>query len=265
MKKKKILFACDLDNTLLHSHRVRREGDICAEVLDGKEQSFVTPLTYQLIKEIAILENVQLLPVTTRSSEQYKRIKWPDGCTPELALVCNGSVLLKNGEPDEEWLKRSNEETAPYVSELKRLLTRYNNYECFKTVRIVDGKFLFAYCIEKEKAVQTAEKCSEDTQMLTVELSGSKLYFFPPPSNKGSGVRRFAELYGADFIIAAGDSSIDCSMLDEADTALVPDSSMSELLSNKNTAVCGKDEMFSEFILKYVMSYAKHTSKSDID
>ena len=34
----KMLFASDLDNTLLFSRRHSRPGDVCVEMLDGKEQ-----------------------------------------------------------------------------------------------------------------------------------------------------------------------------------------------------------------------------------
>ena len=37
-----ILFASDLDNTLLFSHRHRQPEDRCVERLNGAEQGFVT-------------------------------------------------------------------------------------------------------------------------------------------------------------------------------------------------------------------------------
>ena len=36
-----ILFASDLDNTLLFSHRHRQPGDRCVELLNGAEQGFL--------------------------------------------------------------------------------------------------------------------------------------------------------------------------------------------------------------------------------
>lgn len=248
--KRKILFACDLDNTLLHSHRNKAEGAICAEVLDGMEQSFFTPLAYELIKKITADDEIMLLPVTTRSEEQYKRIIWHKDCIPKYALVCNGSVLLKNGETEKEWYEQSDSLTASYRKELNRLYDKYSKYDCFKTVRIVDEMFLFVYCHNKDEIEDIAEKCRKDTE-LAVEYSGSKMYFFPPVSNKGYGVKRFVQRYSADYIVVAGDSSIDYSMLEIADTALVPDESICNKINNKNTFVCG-NEPFSEFILKYV-------------
>lgn len=253
--KEKILFACDLDNTLLVSHRIKSEGDICAEILDGKELSFFTPLACKLIEKITANENVILLPVTTRSAEQYKRIKFPAGCTPELALVCNGSVLLKNGIPEETWYKTSERLSNPYMDEIMRLCIKYNEYDCFKTVRIVDDMFLFLHCHNRDETEAIVAECRKDTDIL-IEYAGSKIYFFPPAANKGMGVKRFAAIYGCSRIISAGDSPIDSSMLNIADIALVPDEKLLNTVKNKNTFVC-KNEIFSEFILRYVIEQIK--------
>lgn len=88
---KKILLACDLDNTLIHSHRHKNDGDICIEILNDKQQSFITPHTRELIAKLP--DNITLLPVTTRSIEQYMRIQWEN--SPEYALVTNGTVSSK--------------------------------------------------------------------------------------------------------------------------------------------------------------------------
>ena len=48
----KILFACDIDNTLIHSYKYRRSGDICVEWIDGKEQAYMTKTAFQLLNEI---------------------------------------------------------------------------------------------------------------------------------------------------------------------------------------------------------------------
>ena len=65
---KRILFATDLDNTLLFSHRHRQPGDRCAELWNGAEQGFFTPETVDLLPQAA--RQVRLLPITTRSIPQ---------------------------------------------------------------------------------------------------------------------------------------------------------------------------------------------------
>ena len=74
---KKILFACDLDNTLIHSWKHKREGDICVEWLNGNEQGYIAEDTCEMLRKVMSL--VEFVPVTTRSVAQYQRIMWPEG------------------------------------------------------------------------------------------------------------------------------------------------------------------------------------------
>ena len=69
---KDIVFASDLDNTLLYSRSHKREGDICVEHIAGRAHGFMTPLTVERLREVS--QKLCLIPVTTRSIEQYKRI-----------------------------------------------------------------------------------------------------------------------------------------------------------------------------------------------
>ena len=47
-----------------------------------------------------------VVPTSTRTIEQYERIRLGVGRFP-YALVCNGGILLINGERDPEWYKDS--------------------------------------------------------------------------------------------------------------------------------------------------------------
>ncbi|MDR1579784.1 MAG: hypothetical protein LBS35_05460, partial [Synergistaceae bacterium] len=94
-----VLFASDLDNTLIHSYRVAEAGDICVETRDGKKLSFMSPKAHGILKDIAA--KCAFVPVTTRSLEQYRRLDL--GVKPKYALVANGALLLIDGEVDELW------------------------------------------------------------------------------------------------------------------------------------------------------------------
>lgn len=67
------IFYSDLDNTLIYSYK----HDIgsakrCAEIYQGREISFMTETTGQLLTQIKDL--ALIVPVTTRTIEQYARI-----------------------------------------------------------------------------------------------------------------------------------------------------------------------------------------------
>jgi hydroxymethylpyrimidine pyrophosphatase-like HAD family hydrolase len=69
---RRVLFASDLDNTLIHSYRVAEGRDICVETRDGKKLSFMSPEAHGILKDIAA--KCTFVPVTTRSLEQYRRL-----------------------------------------------------------------------------------------------------------------------------------------------------------------------------------------------
>ena len=99
---------------------------------------------------------------------------------------------------------------------------------------------------------ELAEKLSKETT-LNLEVSGRKMYWFPPIANKGISLKRYCETFGYEKVIAAGDSSIDYPMLDFADTALVPDKETAEKIKSADVQICD-EENFAEFILEYVLS-----------
>ncbi len=208
-----ILFACDLDNTLIHSHKRRRNGDICVELYDGREQSFITPTALQLLKQLAA--QVQFVPITTRSIEQYRRIFWADNFRPQYAVVANGAYIL-DGDRQENFLRDA---VLPYADELEIQREKFSTDERFNICRIVDESFLFLRCRDE----LDADEIFFDTS-LTAQHTGKKIYLFPPALNKGNALRRLAEKFSVTKIFAAGDSSIDLPMLELADVAFAPKS-----------------------------------------
>ena len=204
----KILFACDLDGTLIHSHKVRRDGDICVEIYDGREQSFISPEALNLLKKIAA--QIIFVPVTTRSIAQYRRIFWTKDFCPEIAVVANGAYLL-NGGHQENFLR---EVAEPYRDELEIQHEKYLADTNFKICRIVDESFLFLKCRDDV----AADKNFFDTS-LTVQYTGKKIYLFPPNLNKGAALKLLIKKFSPDKIICAGDSEIDLPMLELADVA----------------------------------------------
>ena len=235
----KILFACDLDNTLIHSYKHRRAEDICVEIFDGREQSFISPRALDLLKKFSA--RIFFVPVTTRSIAQYRRIFWAENFSPQVAVVANGAFFL-DGARQENFLR---EVVAPYEDELKfqlaaampaavisekwlairgdnpnhqPLITNHwhkaaADEKIFSIARIVDESFLFLKCREDFDA-----EIFFDTS-LTVQRTGKKIYLFPPLLNKGEALRQLTKKFSPEKIFAAGDSEIDLPMLELADVA----------------------------------------------
>ena len=203
----KILFACDLDGTLIHSYKKRRENDICVEIYDGREQSFISPRELALLKKISA--KILFIPVTTRSFEQYRRIFWAENFKPRYAVTTNGAIFL-DGEQKTFFI----EIIAPYAKELENQQKKYADNDNFTICRIVDDSFLFLRCRDDVDA----EKITFDTN-LDLQHTGKKIYLFPPPINKGEALKFLIKKFSPDEIICAGDSEIDLPMLRLADVS----------------------------------------------
>ena len=68
-----IYFCSDLDNTLIYSYRHDIGNEkVLVETKEGKELSYMTKVSYELLKQVS--QKKELIPLTTRSLEQYSRI-----------------------------------------------------------------------------------------------------------------------------------------------------------------------------------------------
>ena len=233
----KNLFACDLDNTLIHSHKKRREDDICVEIYDGREQSFISGKSLAFLKKIS--EKILFIPITTRSTEQYQRIFWTEDFTPKFAIVANGAYIL-DGKNQKNFLRE--EIITKNLAEMENLHKKYSSDENFNICRIVDESFLFLRC----KDEIDAEKIHFETKLI-VQHTGKKIYLFPPALNKGNALLKLKKIFSPDKIFCAGDSEIDISMLKVADMAFAPKN-----LHGKGFVECSDSPEFAEEFLQEI-------------
>ena len=247
---KKILFACDLDNTLIYSYKHRREGDLCIELLKEKEQGFISEQSAELLRRV--FDRVLFLPITTRSVEQYLRIKWPFGCAPQYAVTTNSGILLDGGASDPEWLSESLLLSADYKDELERMYLLLKDDEKFIRCRMVDELYLFTYTKDGVN-IHEPEKTYKSSTTLNVVASGRKLYFFPPRFNKGEALRRFLTRYNADLILSAGDSVIDTPMLSLAHHAFIPNGTLAPMCNGAKLHIAPSGVRFSDYLLSEIL------------
>ncbi|MBQ2954229.1 MAG: haloacid dehalogenase [Clostridia bacterium] len=216
---RRILFATDLDNTLIHSLRHRREGDVCVEWIDGGEWGYMSAAAVELLRRVR--EHAEVIPVTTRSIAQYRRIQWPEGLQPGCAVTTNGAVFLQEGASREDWLAGTEAIVAPVRAQLEALTERMHATGDFLRCRMVDGMYAFVYCRGREQAI-AVEAEHRDLPGIRCVRSAKKVYFFPEGLDKGAAVARLRQLIAPDHMVCAGDSAIDVPMLLQADTAIAP-------------------------------------------
>ena len=213
-----IVFASDLDNTLIFSYKKRQQCQnptICVETKEGKELSFMTKKAYDKLQAVA--SSLIFVPITTRSVEQYERITFFEKKYPQYALTTNGGILLYENQIEKNWLfetKQMIESSEKELEKAKEILKK-DMAICFE-IRKVDDIFIYTKSMEPEK---TAKILSQqlDLEKVFVDTNGEKIYVFPKILSKGLAIKRLKNFLQCDTIFSAGDSGFDISMLEEAD------------------------------------------------
>lgn len=205
-----MLFASDLDNTIIHSYKKFIVGDICVEKKDGKELSYVSDEVFALLK--LVKNKCEFVPVTTRSIEQYNRIDF--GFVPKYAIVAHGAFLIVDGKLDDDW-------TTETRNLLNITLPSLKPNDLITDIRYVDDFFIFAKSDEPDKAVLYLESIIQDQNFLICAVH-NKVYVMPKKLQKSDAVNRLKNKLAKQFVICAGDSTLDISMLEIADVAIHP-------------------------------------------
>ena len=152
------------------------------------------------------------------------------------ALICNGGVLLADGEADPVWLRETRRLAAPELEELERAVTVFRSLT--DAVRTPMDLMAYALCSDPEKVVETL-RGAVNGSLLAVRADKGKVYCLPRSIHKGAALRRFRERFAVDTAIAAGDSVFDIPMLNAADFAIAPQSIAAESLCARTIAAGG--------------------------
>ena len=246
----------DLDNTIIYSYKHDIGPDKHGvELYEGRTISFVSERTRSLLHRAA--ESLSIVPLSTRSIEQYNRIDLGIGAL-KWALVCNGGVLLERGRKNEEWYResldiaRSSGEAMQKAAELLEKDQR-RSFE----LRFIEDLFLFTKCSDGRTV---AEELADilDPDAVSVHSLGEKVYVVPIGLDKGSALRRFARYTGQKDLMAAGDSDFDVPMIREADIGIVPRDFCERYgVKGENIFSAPADVLFSEFVLETALQEAE--------
>jgi len=160
--------------------------------------------------------------------------------------------LLGMMQEDESWYRKSLEMIQDSVGELHRALEVLDrdsrrNFE----LRFIRDLFVFTKCEEPETVVADLKRVL-DGRMVDVFNNGVKVYVVPKTLNKGRAVERFREYIGADYVIAAGDSEFDISMLEAADLGLAPPELAQRYSFLGNVHRLSGEKIFAEMVLEKV-------------
>ena len=247
------ILCTDLDNTIIYSykHDIGNEK-MNVELYKEREISFISNHTFELLKKVK--EEFLVIPTSTRTIEQYERINLKIG-TFKYALVCNGSVLLVDGKKDKDWYEESLRLAKPSNLEVKKALEYLENDKrrTFE-LRYIEDLFVFTKCYKSETVVNELRK-HLDKSLVNVFNNKEKVYVLPTLLSKGKAIERLKKYLKVEFIIAAGDSEFDISMVEAADVGIVPYGFKSEFNIKSDICEMGKEGLFSEQLLRKCLQY----------
>ncbi|WP_181768670.1 HAD family hydrolase [Streptomyces albidus (ex Kaewkla and Franco 2022)] len=217
------LIASDLDRTLIYSAAAlgltmpdaEAPRLLCVETYERRPLSYMTETAAELLTQLTARS--VFVPTTTRTREQYGRIRLPGG--PARYAVCaNGGHLLVDGESDPGWhaqVLRGLAGCAPLAEVREHLRGAAADGDWVLKQRVADE--LFAYLVVDRERMPDAwvKELAEwaGTRGWTVSLQGRKVYAVPGPLTKSAAVAEVARRTGATHTYAAGDSLLDADML----------------------------------------------------
>ncbi|MFC0039148.1 HAD family hydrolase [Actinomadura rayongensis] len=219
-----VLVCSDLDRTLIYSAAAFGPGPLpeleCVEIYDGAPLSHMTA---NAVRELAALAaETVFVPVTTRTPEQYRRVRLP--VAPAYAICANGGHLLVDGVDDAAWSAAVRSRVTDGAAPLAEVAARLSGGDFVLRRRTASD--LFAYAVVDRAALPAdwiddlAGWCAE--RNWRTSLQGRKVYCLPAGLTKAAAAAEVARRTGATVTLAAGDSLLDRDLLDSADAAVRP-------------------------------------------
>lgn len=232
-----LLVATDLDRTMIYSRTAAGEDQFAATALVSVEIYQDAPLSYMSATAHSLLADLAacaaVVPTTTRTPDQYRRITLPGG-PYRYAVTSNGGAVLVDGHPDSGWRRRIDRIVAadgPAVTAVvDELRTRIDD-GWVRSLRIADD--LFCYLVV-DTAAQPAEFVADwrawcEPRGWNVSQQGRKIYTMPNAVTKSAAVRAVHQRLVVDGalsvdspVLAAGDGVLDIDLLEHATAAIRP-------------------------------------------
>lgn len=206
MRAKTVWFT-DLDNTLVHSYKYKEPNDVCVEHKLGMKQGFIDKDILDKLNDLKKVpkEELQIIPITTRSYEQYLRIKLFEIEHP-LVVTTNGGKIIQGGVDNIKYthhLCRNNKEELKELGKLFRVLHREGAY----SIKLVDQLFI---CTVAD-AIGIKDRLPAGLETSSV---GSKVYIALKNINKRYAMEYMLKDSSVEEVICSGDSWLDFCMFD---------------------------------------------------
>lgn len=224
-----ILFASDLDRTLIYSKRALADFGYTdyssltsVERKDNEEVAFMTQRAKELLTVLA--KHCLFVPVTTRTYEQFNRIYMFSSDVPlTYAVTSNGANIFYKGKKVPEWQEMVKSRLKKECLPIDKMIREVQELNITGTLKIAEGLF-FYYILEKGISSESVSKVKRFASQhgWKVSIQGRKLYFVPQPVCKGEAIKFIRERHQIQTLIGAGDSILDYDFLKLCDVSYVP-------------------------------------------
>ena len=225
-----MIYATDLDRTIIFSSKFinNKKNIICVEKKGNNPISYMTMEAISKFKELKEKNNLKIIPVTTRSLEQFKRVEPVQDC--EFAITSNGGIILKNGEILESWQKYIENILDNYKKDfevLEKYILKFK--DCYeRNPKLIDNTFVFMKLLNNEdkiKKILIQLDNELDKSKWAFTLQGLKLYIIPKEINKENALLYLKEYLKEDIIITSGDGKLDYNFLKVGNIRIIPKNS----------------------------------------
>ena len=225
---RKIIIGVDLDRTLIYSRRFLEMHPITSgskailvEKTD-KTESYISSDVVIALKKIKnrLKDKLEIVPVTSRSIEEYKRIQIPE-IDFSYAITSAGGVILHNNERNTDWENQI--DNLIDLDGMECLMEQLNGMEStdYKS-KVIDGVYVFSKCNNIHTAKEELISIRERNKGFDIQMDKHKIYATNKGVNKGTALVWLSDRLGTNCIMAFGDSMMDMPMLQAADKSFTP-------------------------------------------
>lgn len=233
-----MVFASDLDSTLIYSARycetINSDKLFPVDFYNNNNCSFITSSIQHKLEHIN--ESMLFIPVTTRSPDQYKRMKYfYDIIKPKYAIVANGGIILKDGIELKGWSDISSTKLKRLVSvkDMIELCSFFLQMDFVISYKTCEDLFIYSI-LDEDKLATAIAKGQIDLNYLeilrsfcaeynySVSKQGKKVYIVPNCINKYDPIKYIMKLENINTLLSAGDSLLDYPLIKNSTYGIIP-------------------------------------------
>ena len=226
------MIVTDLDRTMIYSPAalqlpgpdIEAHTMVSVEVLEGRPSSFMTASALSMFSDLAYRHPI--VPCTTRTREQFERLRLPLGAR-RFAITSNGGTILEDGRPDHKWranLESVIEAGGATLAEIRKEAKIRTQGDWVIKRRTADDLFCYLVVdmakLPPEFFPEWTAWCAE--RGWRTSMQGRKIYSIPNPLSKSAAMNEVAKRLEVTRVLAAGDGGLDSDMLEAADLAIRP-------------------------------------------